>query len=321
MNTSEALQQAVISSFDQVTNTSFLGKTDKNAYIYRGFASDKWCIGDVPHVRYVMGIMIDSVLQHFSNKYQTDPVALNCFFFSKTIPGDLILEIHELKMSNKGYCVGRCTLKQRKDLKPLVELINYNPSDWIDKVQCIFTMGNMDNEQGPTFYHKNPTPPPTMNHLQPYSYLFMGEYLTAYFDMSSFPINDTEPGVPEVTQTMAFSDGRPIDFKSIPYWCDMFITPPSLLGPAILKEPVWCPTMQLEIQFKRKPSGKQIMAHFITPHIINGRFDLDGEIWNEKGEILAITRHQCLVVPWSRNSKDDFKTKQRIGITTHKPKM
>ncbi|KAI9487814.1 MAG: thioesterase-like superfamily-domain-containing protein [Benjaminiella poitrasii] len=320
MSTSEALQQQTISPFDQVTNTLFLGETDRGSYVYTGSASEKWCIGDVPHVGYVMSIIIDSVLQHFSTKHQTDPVALNCFFFSKTIPGNLILEIEELKMSKKGYCVVRSILKQKKDLQPLTSLMDYNPSEWHDKVQCIFTMGNMDSEQGPIFYYKNRLPPST-EHLEPYNYIFMGEYLTTHFDMSSFFESDTKPGNPEVTQTMAFSDGRPIDFKSIPYWCDMFVTPPAMLGPAVLDGPVWCPTMQLEVQFKRKPSGKQILAHFLVPHIINGRFDLDGEIYNEKGEILATTRHQCLIVPWSRNSKDETKTKQRMQITEQKSKM
>jgi hypothetical protein len=236
-----------------------------------------------------LAIITDSVIKHFSTKYQTDPVALNCFFFNKTLPGNLILEIDELKMSKKGYCVIRCILKQRNDLAALTDITTYNPSEWSDKVQCIFTMGNMDNEQGPTYFYKNPTPP-SQEHMEPYHYMFMGDFVNCTFDMRSFPKSDTEPGLPEVNQTMAFSDGRPIDFKSIPYWCDMFITPPTLLGPAVLNGPVWCPTMQLEVQFKRKPTGHQILGHCVAPHIINGRFDITGEIYNQQGEILALTR-------------------------------
>lgn len=267
-----------------------------------------------------MAIIIDSVLRYFSDKYQTDPVALNCFFFSKTIPGHLIIEIDELKMSRKGYCVVRAILKQRKDLQALTDLDTYDRSQWTDKVQGIFTMGNMDNEEGVTHYYKNPTPP-SDEHLKPYDYIFMGEFLNSKFDTRSFPTDDTTPGKPEVTQTMGFKDGRPIDFKSIPYWCDMFITPPTLLGPAVLDGPIWCPTMQLEVQFKRKPTGKTILGHYVAPHIINGRFDITGEIWNEQGEILALTRHQCLVVPWSRNTKDATMTKNRNKFFDKKSKI
>ncbi|KAI8638295.1 thioesterase-like superfamily-domain-containing protein [Parasitella parasitica] len=309
-----------ISPFDIASNTLFLGKSNRDTFIFTGVASNKWSIGDVPNGGYVMAIIIDSVIKHFAEKHQTDPVALNCFFFNKTIPGNLIIEIDELKMSKKGYCLVRAILKQRKDLQPLTSLDSYDPSQWQDKVQGIFTMGNMDNEQGPTHFYKNPSPP-SDQHLEPYNYVFMGEFLETTFDMRSFPKSDTEAGKPEVTQTMGFKDGRPIDFKSIPYWCDMFLTPATLLGPAILDGPVWCPTMQLEVQFKRKPSGKRIRGHYVAPHIINGRFDISGEVWDEKGEILAITRHQCLVVPWSRNSKDETKAKERIEIMMQKSKI
>ncbi|KAI8060665.1 thioesterase-like superfamily-domain-containing protein [Gilbertella persicaria] len=258
-----------------------------------------------------MAIILDSVIQHFADKYQIDPVALNCFFFNKTIPGHLILEIDELKMSKKGYCIVRCILKQRKDLQPLVDLATYNPSEWQDKVQGIFTMGNMDNEQGVTYYYKAPQPP-NPDTLKPYRYMFMSEYLTTGFDLSTMPKSDTEPGKPEVMQKIGFNDGRPIDYKSIPYWCDMFTTPPTLLGPSVLGGPVWCPTMQLEVQFKRKPVGKEVFGHYVANHIINGRFDITGELWTEQGDILALTRHQCLVVPWSRNSSDESSAKKRL---------
>lgn len=240
-------------------------------------------------IGYVLGIIIDSVIRHFASKHQTDPIALNAFFFNKTIPGHLIIEIEELKMSRKGYCIVRAILKQREDLQPLSNLTNYNPSEWKDKVQGVFTMGNMDSEEGVTHFHKNPSPP-SLKNLTPYKYNFMGEFLDCQFDQSVFPKSESEAGKPEVTQIMAFTDGRPVDAKSVPYWCDMFITPPVLLGPAILGGPVWCPTMQLEVQFKRKCTGKKVICHFVAPHIINGRFDITGDIFNENGEILALTR-------------------------------
>ncbi|KAI8639972.1 thioesterase-like superfamily-domain-containing protein [Parasitella parasitica] len=318
MSISQSTQE--ISAFDVATDTSFLGKSNSNTFIFTGFASKKWCIGDVPNGGYVLAIIIDSVIRHFDESFQIDPVALNCFFFKKTIPGHLIVEIEELKMSKKGYCVVRAILKQRVDLQPLTSLENYDPSQWQDKVQGIFTMGNMDNEKGPTHFYKNPLQPST-EHLEPYNYVFMGEFLNTTIDKSKFPKSDIEAGSPEVIHTMEFKDSRPIDFKSIPYWCDMFNPPPTLLGPAILNGPVWCPTMQLEIQFKRKPSGKRITGRYISPHIINGRFDMSGEIWNEQGEILAITRHQCLIVPWSRNSKDESKVNARKQAMMEKSKI
>jgi hypothetical protein len=225
----------------------------------------------------------------FSKRYQSDPVALNCFFFKKTLPGHHVIEIEELKMSKKGYCVVRACIKQQQDLKPLNSINDYNPQDWTTTVHGLFTMGNMDNEEGVTYFTR-PATFPNEEHLEPFQYNFMGQFLESKLDTRVFPPSDEKEGIPEETHTMKFSDGRPVDFKSIPYWCDMFITPPFLLGPKILGGPVWCPTMQLEVQFKKKPTGHEIKAHFLARHIINGRFDVDGEVYNEQNELLALTR-------------------------------
>ncbi|KAI8335669.1 thioesterase-like superfamily-domain-containing protein [Choanephora cucurbitarum] len=297
-------------NFDKATINQFLGKTKTGAFVFKGAADAKWSIGNVPNVSYVIAVMLDAVIQHFSTRTQVDPVALNCFFFNKTLPGHLILEIDELKMSKKGYCVVRCILKQKKDLTALDNLNGYNPSEWQDKVQGIFTMGNMDNEQGVTNFYKT-LEPPNVNTLSPYKYFFMGEFLDVKFDMNNVSTDEDVPGKPEVTQLIGFSDGRPVDFKSIPYWCDMFVPPPMLLGPNVLNGQVWCPTMQLEVLFKRRPSGKKVIAHYVANHIINGRFDVTGEIWSEEGDIFALTRHQCLIVPWSRNSSDSSLAQKR----------
>ncbi|KAI8388352.1 thioesterase-like superfamily-domain-containing protein [Radiomyces spectabilis] len=303
-------------AFDRATQTTYLGETPNGITCFKGTASLDWAIGEVPNVSYVVALMTDSVLQHFSQRYQKHTVALNCFFFRKTLAAPFIIEIEPLKMSSKGYCVVKVSLKQSKDPRSSTvpsSIDQYDPTIYVEKVHGIFTMGNMDNEQGVTHFHDAPKAP-TKDTMVPYKYVFMGEFLTSKLDMSTAPRQpdgslatpksaEILPGKPEVSHSMQFSDGRPIDFKSMPYWCDMFITPPALLGPNILGGPVWCPTMQLEVQFKRVPSGKEILGHYKAPHIINGRFDLDGEVFDSEGNLLALTRHQCLVVPWSRNSK------------------
>ncbi|KAI7895297.1 thioesterase-like superfamily-domain-containing protein [Mucor mucedo] len=286
--------------FDRVTNTSYLGKTSRNSFIFTAVADSEWTVGETAHVSYVMSLITDTVLQHFSDRYQSDPIALNCFFLAKTITSNLIIEIEELKISKKGICYARAILKQTKDLKRLESTESYNPFEWIDKVHSIFTMKNMDSEKGVTYIYKNPLQHP-LDTLEPYTYPYMADFVDCLFDTSSFAKDEKDVGKPEQTQVMTFKDGRPTDFKSIPYWCDMIISSAALIGPAMTGGPVWCATIQMEVQFKRKPTGQKITAHLITKHIINGRFEIDGEIWNEQGEILAITRHQSMIVPWSRN--------------------
>lgn len=166
----------------------------------------------------------------------------------------------------------------------------------------------MEAESGRTHLYNNPRAPSRATMI-PTRYTFMGDYVHAEVDPSTFPrstktgepimhrpftgVDETDeviPGRPELSQAMSFADGRPIDLKSLAYWSDMFITPPALLGSTFWNGSVWCPTMQLEVLFKRIPKTHEILAHFAVPHLINNRFDLNGELFDAEGNVLAVTR-------------------------------
>lgn len=108
-------------------------------------------------------------------------------------------------------------------------------------------MGNMEFEKGKTYYHDNPKAPSIKN-MQPYKYQFMGDYVDAKVDFSTFPTSQKTgqtlyarpfvpdesdsiiPGKTELSQCLSFSDHRPVDYKSLALFSDFMITPPFLLG-------------------------------------------------------------------------------------------
>ncbi|KAG1440424.1 hypothetical protein G6F56_011933 [Rhizopus delemar] len=202
-------------------------------------------------------------------------------------------------MSRKGYCVVRASLRQ-KGTSELCSIEDYNRNEWTDKLQAMITMGNMDAEEGLTHYTDCPKPFDLKN-LVPHQFEWMKDFLNVRFDTRFFSHNN-QPGRAEVNQQIGFKD-KAVDFKSIPYFCDMFVPPPIMLGDVVHGGPIWTPTMQLEVQFKQKikKDTKDILVHFISYHIINNRADIDGQIWDKEGRVLALTRHQCLLVPWSKN--------------------
>ncbi|KAI9496759.1 thioesterase-like superfamily-domain-containing protein [Zychaea mexicana] len=316
MSTAEATQ-GTVSAFDEGTNTVCIGTTESGATLYVGNASKKWAIGDVPHTLkenpafslsykkgYVIALVTDAALRHFENKHQHDPVALNCFYMHKTSLGPFVVSIKNLKTSKKGYCLVQASLLQAEGAPLLTRADQFQPDRYKEKVHVVFTMGNLDSEEGINFMHE-PYQAPNRAAMTPFKHIYMGEYLECLADRSTFGKDHLSMGKPEFHQSLQFKDGRDIDFKSIPYFCDLFVTPPMLLGWDYLGGPVWCPTMQLEVLFKRRPSGKEILSSIVAPHIINGRFDCSGGIWDPQGNLIALTRHQCLVVPWSRNSKGE----------------
>lgn len=109
----------------------------------------------------------------------------------------------------------------------------YDVSEYIEKVQTVFTMGNMDAEEGVTNFYE-PYQAPNRERMTPFKHAFMGDFLIGKLDHSNIPSEGKAQGTPEFHQSLQFSDGRPIDFKSMPYWCDMFVTPPILLGQEVL---------------------------------------------------------------------------------------
>lgn len=58
--------------------------------------------------------MMNSVMHHYSKRHQKDPVAMNCFFTTKTMIGACVVEVEDIKKSSKGYCLSRVLLKQPK---------------------------------------------------------------------------------------------------------------------------------------------------------------------------------------------------------------
>ncbi|KAI9495255.1 thioesterase-like superfamily-domain-containing protein [Zychaea mexicana] len=295
-------------AFDRATDTEYVGTTNDGVSLYSGSADADWCIGDVPHVSGgVLAIVTDAVLRHFSGKHQKDPIALNCFFMHKTEVGPCVVAIEDLKTSKKGYWLVKASLLQPVTDKSyvLTHADEFASIAYKEKVHAIFTMGNMDTEEGVTYLHE-PYQPPDRSIMEPFQYFFMGDYVESLLDQTG-TAKDGKPGKPEFNQSIKFKDGRETDFKAIPYWCDMFIPPPGMLGEEVLGGPCWCPTMQLEVQFKRRPACKEVIASIVSPHIINGRFDASGGIWDLEGNLIALTRHQCLIVPWSRNTKREIK--------------
>ncbi|KAG2223630.1 hypothetical protein INT45_009989 [Circinella minor] len=308
-------KQQVKYDFDQATESYYIGESDRVTF-YAGRVNTTWAIGQVPSVSYVVALSLNAVLQQFSKKHQQHPASLNTFFFKKTEGGPFIVEITELKPSKKGFVVVKAALRQPKifnegNNKVPERLEEYDPSQYVTKTLSIITMTNMDGETGLTL-SKGETGvapvPPSMASMELTKMEFMEEYVDLYQDKSTYPKYDVQgniirQGKAEIHHGYVFKDGRLTDFKSIPYWADLFVNPLYSLGPEVMgTNKYWMPTLQLEVQFKMMPKNtKNVIATFKVPHIVNNRFDLDGALYDQDKNLLAITRHQCLVVPWERN--------------------
>ncbi|KAI7864136.1 thioesterase-like superfamily-domain-containing protein [Spinellus fusiger] len=318
-------------TFDKAVKTNYIGRTSKNTVIYGGHVNKEWSTSLSPHVSsYITAIAMDSMLQHYSTRYQKDPIALSCFFFDKSLFGHIIVEIEDIKVSNKGYCFSRATTWQTETVTvPPTTPHEFEPSKYGIKTQCMITMGNLREESGRTSLYKEPQMP-DLNSMQPHPYVSMDSLIHACIDTSYFPrqqithpdgttttrlhsmvrepISGLIPGQPELHQLLRFVDDRPLDLKSIPYWCDVFIPPIFFLGANETEQPMFFLTMQLEVFFKRIPKGKEVISSFVTHTTVNGRGVTTGNIWDREGDLVAVTRQQSLVLQkGNKGPKSDSK--------------
>jgi hypothetical protein len=83
-----------------------------------------------------------------------------------------------------------------------------------------------------------------------------------------------------------FRDGRPYDALALLLAADCF-PPPAY---ASLGLGAWVPTIELSVNIRKMPSSRWLKCFFHTRFITCGLLEEDGEIWDEGGELIAISR-------------------------------
>jgi acyl-CoA thioesterase len=92
-------------------------------------------------------------------------------------------------------------------------------------------------------------------------------------------------GVAEMSGWVRFADGRPADPASLPLFADSF--PPAIFN---LVQPAWTPTLELTVHVRARPEPGWLQCRFTTRYLQSGFLEEDGEIWDEKGTLVALSR-------------------------------
>ena len=85
---------------------------------------------------------------------------------------------------------------------------------------------------------------------------------------------------------LRFSDEREFDICGILLAADSF--PPPIFA---TEGPVgWVPTIEMSVNVRNLPVGNWLKCRFRTRHITCGLLEEDGELWDEEGNLVAISR-------------------------------
>jgi len=58
----------------------------------------------------------------------------------------------------------------------------------------------------------------------------------------------------------------------------------------------WVPTLELTTQIRRRPQPGWIRVRVITRHVTAGHFEEDGELWDESGALVAVSRQRAMLL-------------------------
>ena len=83
-----------------------------------------------------------------------------------------------------------------------------------------------------------------------------------------------------------FKEARPFDTLSVLLAADGF-PPPVFASPGMV---AWVPTLELSVNIRNTPAGPWLVCRFRTRFINNGLLEEDGQVWDQNGELIAISR-------------------------------
>lgn len=97
--------------------------------------------------------------------------------------------------------------------------------------------------------------------------------------------------VPSFRGWFRLLDDEPIDAHAVVMATDSF--PPAIFNSKFT--PGWTPTVELSIQIRNPKPKAWLAARFTTRFVTGGMLEEDGELWDEHGRLVALSRQLALV--------------------------
>ena len=250
--------------FYEQTAVSPQGESRWQAEVHRG-----WRIGSVANGGYVLAL-VGRALSEALN--QPDPLSVNAFYLAPVALGQVEVAVESLSETRSTHFAS-ADLKQEGELK----------------LRATAAYTDLDKLQGPDWTNVAPPTVPTfaeaaslaMSHLEIHQSIDLRMVKGAKV-FTQGKTNDSG----EFIAWLAHKDGAapgPIDLL-------MFadIMPPPIF--TIYGAYGWVPTVELTVQVRRKPAAGPLLARHTTHQVTRGVAETDTEIWDSKGDLVAMAR-------------------------------
>ncbi|ODQ51660.1 hypothetical protein SAICODRAFT_20330 [Saitoella complicata NRRL Y-17804] len=275
-------------SFDEVIAvhpiSSSSGLTTFSAHL-----STNWTIGNAPLGGYLVAIVLNALKTHnvsVTGDKHKDCFHINVTFLNKPDAGrDVEITVKDVK---RGRTYAVCSVEMWQEKRHILTTLS--------------THSSFSAEKGPTYPQHSLAPFTLFKDCHPIT-TTLGPVKRPAIDNIEICV---DPAIEELKRTerlqwirLVNEPSRPIDEPVVAMFADcLSVPPPYLHGQLGEGKVAWFPTLTLEIQFRAPTSldPQWIHIHYIAKMVKNGRFDIDVEVRDEKGEVLALSRHLCTIV-------------------------
>ncbi len=236
---------------------------------WRADISPIWNIFGVPNGGYLATVGLAGVARVVPHP---DLLSVSAYYPSKTDPGEEEISAEALRIGKRvSTAVGR--VEQGGEVRMHVTAM----------------YGDLSLARGPTHLSEPrpefPPPEECVKAEGPLAPDFLHQFDMWLTPESAGWATGHPSGRAEMSGWARFVDGRPPDPASMPLFADCL--PPAIFN---LEQPAWTPTLELTVHVRARPVPGWLQLRFITRYLQNGFLEEDGEIWDEVGTLVGLSR-------------------------------
>jgi hypothetical protein len=239
-------------------------------FSFTGTITDNWSINGNPNGGYLMAILANAMTKA-SDKKSTPILTAN--YISRSVPGKADMSVEPISQSTKFNRFQANLFQNGKE-----------------KIRAI---GTFSDEKHDCFFERFEKSAPD---IIPREECFLIPPLPKYtlFNRIDALLEPESAGwmqgrlsnKSEQRGWVKFKEDRPFDIFSIALIADSF-PPPVLASQGMV---AWVPTIEFSINIRNIPETKWLKCIFRTSFVNCGLLEEDGEVWDEEGRIIAISR-------------------------------
>jgi acyl-CoA thioesterase len=251
--------------FDEDTRVERVGSGS-----YRGTVTDRWSIGPVPNGGYVLSVGLGALGDVLG---RPDPLTVTAHYLKPAAVGPVAIEVEVVK-SGRHYATGVARLLQQER----------------EILRVLATYTDLGDASGPTWIDGGPPPLPPLDApfaARPFERL---PTIARRFEIRAAPetmgwLEGRRADRAEIRAWIRFADDRPPDTRSLALFSDA-------MAPPVFNviDPGWVPTVELTVHVRARPSSSWLRAIFRTRFVVGGHLEEDGELWDESGQLVAMSR-------------------------------